>query len=299
MEKSDRERMVVPENDNRVIDLHVHSNVSDGTYTPTELVEYALKKGLAAMALTDHDTVDGVEEAVKAAENTGMELIPGVELSAEYRGRDIHVLGLYLDYTSEKFLSYLKEFKETRDARNVKMAERLTAHKMPVTVEELREEYGDAVLTRAHFAKLLKKKGFVNSYDEAFVRFLGDDKPCYVPRERITPEGAIKLIHEAGGIAVLAHPLLYHLGMDELEVLIKRLKDCGLDGIEAVYSMNKGRDERRMKELAEKFDLLITGGSDFHGATKPHIDLGTGQGNLHIPLTLLYKIKKFLKVLAN
>lgn len=289
----------MPEMEQCVIDLHVHSNISDGTYTPTKLVEYALKKGLTAMALTDHDTVRGVEEAVKAAEGTGLELIPGVELSAEYRGRDIHILGLYLDYHEERFLAYLQEFKDAREARNVKMAERLTAHKMPVTVEELREEYGDAVLTRAHFAKFLKKKGFVNSYDEAFMRFLGDDKPCYVPRERITPEGAVKLIHEAGGIAVLAHPLLYHLGMDELEVLVKQLKDCGLDGIEAIYSMNKGRDERRMKELAEKYNLLITGGSDFHGATKPHIDLGTGQGNLHIPVTFLLEIKKFLKVLAN
>ncbi len=278
-----------------MIDLHVHSDVSDGTYTPTELVEYALQKGLTAMALTDHDTVDGVEEALRAAEGTGLELIPGVELSAEYRGRDIHILGLYLDYRSEKFRAYLQEFKDTRDMRNVKMAERLTAHKMPVTVEELKAEYGDAVLTRAHFAKFLKKKGFVNSYDEAFMRFLGDDKPCYVPRERITPEGAVKLIHEAKGIAVLAHPLLYHLGMDELEVLVKQLKSYGLDGIEAIYSMNKGRDERRMKELAEKYGLLITGGSDFHGATKPHIDLGTGQGNLLIPAALLKEIKKILK----
>lgn len=283
------------EPDTRVIDLHVHSDVSDGTYTPTELVEYALKKGLTAMALTDHDTVDGVEEALRAAEGTGLELIPGVELSAEYRGRDIHILGLYLDYQSERFRAYLQEFKDTRDMRNVKMAERLTAHKMPVTVEELKEEYGDAVLTRAHFAKFLRKKGYVNSYDEAFMRFLGDDKPCYVPRERITPEGAVKLIHEAKGIAVLAHPLLYHLGMDELEVLVKQLKGYGLDGIEAIYSMNKGRDERRMKELAEKYELLITGGSDFHGATKPHIDLGTGQGNLLIPAALLKEIKKILK----
>ncbi|MBP3544617.1 MAG: PHP domain-containing protein [Lachnospiraceae bacterium] len=278
-----------------VIDLHVHSDVSDGTYTPTELVEYALKKGLTAMALTDHDTVDGVEEALRCAEGTGLELIPGVELSAEYLGRDIHILGLFLDYQSEKFRAYLQEFKNTRDMRNVKMAECLTAHKMPVTVEELKAEYGDAVLTRAHFAKFLKKKGFVNSYDEAFMRFLGDDKPCYVPRERITPEGAVKLIHEAKGIAVLAHPLLYHLGMDELEVLVKQLKSYGLDAIEAIYSMNKGRDERRMKELAKKYGLLITGGSDFHGATKPHIDLGTGQGNLLIPAALLKEIKKILK----
>lgn len=271
----------------RFIDLHTHSCVSDGTDTPTELVEYAVKKGLAALALTDHDTVDGVEEALRAAEGTDLLLIPGVELSAEYRGRDIHILGLCLNYRSEKFLSYLQEFKRARDARNVKMAERLTAHKLPVTVEELKEEYGEAVLTRAHFAKLLKKKGYVQSYEEAFLRFLGDDKPCYVPRERITPEEAVKLIHEAEGIAVLAHPLLYHMGMDELDELVKRLKTGGLDGLEAIYSMNKGRDERRMRELADKYGLLITGGSDYHGATKPHIDLGTGQGNLCVPEELL------------
>lgn len=271
----------------RFIDLHTHSCVSDGTDTPTELVEYAVKKGLAALALTDHDTVDGVEEALRAAEGTDLLLIPGVELSAEYRGRDIHILGLCLNYRSEKFLSYLQEFKRARDARNVKMAERLTAHKLPVTVEELKEEYGEAVLTRAHFAKLLKKKGYVQSYEEAFLRFLGDDKPCYVPRERITPEEAVNLIHEAEGIAVLAHPLLYHMGMDELDELVKRLKTGGLDGLEAIYSMNKGRDERRMRELADKYGLLITGGSDYHGATKPHIDLGTGQGNLCVPEELL------------
>lgn len=271
----------------RFIDLHTHSCVSDGTDTPTELVEYAVKKGLAALALTDHDTVDGVEEALRAAEGTDLLLIPGVELSAEYRGRDIHILGLCLNYRSEKFLSYLQEFKRARDARNVKMAERLTAHKLPVTVEELKEEYGEAVLTRAHFAKLLKKKGYVQSYEEAFLRFLGDDKPCYVPRERITPEEAVKLIHEAEGIAVLAHPLLYHMGMDELDELVKRLKTGGLDGLEAIYSMNKGRYERRMRELADKYGLLITGGSDYHGATKPHIDLGTGQGNLRVPEELL------------
>ena len=277
------------------IDLHVHSNASDGTYTPSELVSYALEKELAAMALTDHDTVSGVEEAVEAAEGTELLLIPGVELSAEYRGRDIHILGLFLNYRSEPFLEYLEQFKKTRDERNEKMAERLTAHKLPLTIEEMKAEYGDAVLTRAHFAKMLKKKGYVRSYDEAFDRFLGDGKPCYIPRERITPKGAIDLIHEADGLAVLAHPLLYHLGIDELEVLVTLLKGYGLDGIEAIYSMNTGRDERRMKGLAEKYELLITGGSDFHGATKPHIDLGTGRGSLCIPESILDEIKKMKK----
>lgn len=273
------------------IDLHVHSDASDGTCTPSELVNYALEKGLAAMALTDHDTVSGVKEAMAAAEGTELCLIPGVELSAEYRGRDIHILGLFLDYESKPFLSYLDEFKATRDERNIQMADRLSEHGMPVSMDEMREEYGDAVLTRAHFAKMLMKKGYVKSYDEAFERFLGDGKPCYIPRKRITPEGAIELIHQAKGLAVLAHPLLYHLGMDELRELVKQLKSQGLDGIEAIYSMNSRRDERRMKKLAGEYDLLITGGSDFHGATKPYIDLGVGRGGLFVPEEILTKLK--------
>ena len=273
------------------IDLHVHSDASDGTCTPSELVNYALEKGLAAMALTDHDTVSGVKEAMAAAEGTELCLIPGVELSAEYRGRDIHILGLFLDYESKPFLAYLDEFKATRDERNIQMADRLSEHGMPVSMDEMREEYGDAVLTRAHFAKMLVKKGYVKSYDEAFERFLGDGKPCYIPRKRITPEGAIELIHQAKGLAVLAHPLLYHLGMDELRELVKQLKSQGLDGIEAIYSMNSRRDERRMKELAGEYDLLITGGSDFHGATKPYIDLGVGRGGLFVPEEILTKLK--------
>lgn len=280
------------------IDLHVHSNASDGTNTPAELVAYALKKGLSAMALTDHDTVSGVEEALQAAKGTGLCLIPGVELSAEYCGREIHILGLCLDYHSEDFAAYLENVQKIREERNEKMAERLTAHRLPITVEEMKEEYGDAVLTRAHFAKMLKKKNYVKSYDEAFQRFLGDGRPCYIPRERITPKEAIALIHQAHGVAVLAHPLLYHLGMRELDELVKYLKEQGLDGMEAIYSMNDGREERRMKALAEKYDLLITGGSDFHGATKPHIDLGTGRGNLSIPESILdglYARKKMKK----
>lgn len=274
------------------IDLHVHSNASDGTFTPSELVSYALKKGLTAMALTDHDTVSGVKEAAAAAEGTGLCLIPGVELSAEYRGRDIHMLGLFLDYEAEPFLAYLTEFKTIRDERNKQMAARLSEYGMKVSMEEMRQEYGEAVLTRAHFAKILVKKGYVRSYDEAFDRFLGDGRPCYIPRKRITPEGAIELIHQAKGLAALAHPLLYHLGMDELKILVRQLKNQGLDGIEAIYAMNSGRDERRMKELAEEFDLLITGGSDFHGATKPHIDLGVGRGDLFVPEEILTKLKE-------
>lgn len=279
----------------RRIDLHVHSSCSDGTCSPSALVAYAQEKGLSAMALTDHDTVAGVQEAIEAAGGTGLKLIPGVELSAEYRGNDIHILGLYLNHRSGELLSYLEKFREIREERNQRMAQALTAHGMPVTEKELREEYTDAVLTRAHFAKMLVKKGCTGSYQEAFDRFLGDGKCCYIPKERISPPEAVELIHRAGGLAVLAHPLLYHMGLDQIGILVEQLKEQGLDGIEAIYSMNSGRDERHMRKLAQRYGLFITGGSDFHGGTKPNIDLGTGRGNLQISEELLSEMEAALE----
>ncbi len=276
------------------IDLHVHSTESDGTFTPSELVSYALEKGLSAIALTDHDTVKGIETAEKAAKGTSLFLVPGVELSVEYQQGDIHILGLFIDYKSKLLLEYLERFKRTRDTRNKKMAAALLNCGMEISIEEMQAEYADAVLTRAHFARMLMKKGYVGSYREAFDRFLGDGKPCYVEREKITPKEAIELIHQAKGLAILAHPLLYHMGEQELKKLIVQCKSDGLDGLEAIYSMNNGAEERQMKELAAEFGLAISGGSDFHGATKPHIDLGVGRGNLLIPEEVLLNLKKLL-----
>ncbi len=276
------------------IDLHVHSTESDGTFTPSELVSYALEKGLSAIALTDHDTVKGIETAEKAAKGTSLFLVPGVELSVEYQQGDIHILGLFIDYKSKLLLEYLERFKRTRDTRNKKMAAALLNCGMEISIEEMQAEYADAVLTRAHFARMLMKKGYVGSYREAFDRFLGDGKPCYVEREKITPKEAIELIHQAKGLAILAHPLLYHMGEQELKKLIVQCKSDGLDGLEAIYSMNNGAEERQMKELAAEFGLAISGGSDFHGATKPHIDLGIGRGNLLIPEEVLLNLKKLL-----
>lgn len=273
------------------IDLHVHSRESDGSYAPAELVSYALEKGLTAMALTDHDAVSGVAEAVRAAEGTELYVIPGVELSAEYQGRDIHILGLFLDYQSEDFLSCLEGFKEAREKRNEKMTALLTQHHMPLTMEEIREEFTDAVLTRAHFARMLVKKGYVQSYQEAFERFLDNGKPCYLPKERILPRDAIQMIHQAKGLAVLAHPLLYKMGIDGVYTLVEYLKALGLDGLEAIYSMYSRRNEQQMRELAGKYKLLITGGSDFHGVLKPHIGLGTGRGDLCVPEEILTSLK--------
>lgn len=299
------------------IDLHVHSTRSDGTYTPAQLVDYAMEKGLAAFALTDHDTVDGLEEAVSYAEKlrrersapgavTGErlvpkkenlqalpvpEVIPGIEFSTEYQGQDVHILGYYIDYHQEAFRERLQEFVDSRTLRNQKMCRLLQEAGIHITYGALLSEFPDSVITRAHYAKYLLKHGYINSMKEAFDRYVGDHCPCYVPREKVTPLQAVGLILEADGIPVLAHPILYHMSDARLETLTEELKAAGLMGIEAIYSTYRPCDERQIRRLAEKFDLLITGGSDFHGDNKPGLDLGTGYGKLFVPCEILEKLK--------
>lgn len=212
------------------VDLHVHSTKSDGSFTPTELVEYALEKGLSAIALSDHDTTEGIAEAVAAAKGTGLEVIPAIEFSTEYEGKDIHILGLYIDYSGKEFKKYLKDFQNSRDLRNHKMCLKLTEHGIPVTYEELSARFPNAVLTRAHYAKYMLEKGFVKSMSEAFERYIGDHAPCFLPREKVTPMQAVELILRAGGVPILAHPVLYHMSdgrLDQLVADLKKSRTCG------------------------------------------------------------------------
>ncbi len=276
------------------VDLHVHSNKSDGSFTPTELVNYAVEKGLSAFALTDHDTTDGIEEAIAAAKDKNIEVIPGIEFSSEYEGQDIHIVGLYIDYNSDFFKRRLTNFINGRMIRNREMCKRLTERGMPVTYEDLTAEYPDCVITRSHFAKYLLSHGYTKSLKEAFERYIGDRGPCFVPRKKITPMRAVEIILKAGGFPVLAHPLLYHMGKDRLDLLVSRLKDMGLQGIEAVYCTHSISDEGAMRKLAAKYDLCISGGSDFHGNGKPGLDLATGYGKLFIPSEILDNIKERL-----
>ncbi|BCN29917.1 PHP domain-containing protein [Anaeromicropila herbilytica] len=283
----------------KYIDLHVHSNVSDGTLTPKEVVEKAVKMNLAAFALTDHDTVMRISEAlnaVKEYQNNGidLELIPGVEISVAYKSKDIHMLGLFLDYQNETLISELQAVVNDRENRNIKMIANLQNAGIDITLEKLVESEGDSIITRAHFAKYLLEHSYVKSREEAFKKYLGEDGPYYVPRKFITPEKGIELIKAAGGIPVLAHPLLYKLPPKELDSLISRLKNAGLVGIETIYSANVDFDESYVRKLANKYDLLITGGSDFHGANKPLIEMGIGKGNLRIPYSILEKLKEYL-----
>lgn len=274
------------------IDLHVHSNRSDGSLTPAQLVDYALEKGLAAFALTDHDTTEGIEEALIAAEGKDIEIIPGIEFSTEYEGKDIHIVGLYIDYKGESFQKYLKEFQNSRELRNHRMCEKLNQYNVPITYEMLCNEYPDAILTRAHYGKYMLKMGYVSSIKEAFDRYIGDHAPCFLPREKVTPSQAVRLILEGGGIPILAHPILYHMSDERLDKLVATLKETGLLGIEAIYSTYNSSEERQIRQLASKYDLRISGGSDFHGDTKPDLDLGTGYGKLFVPYEVLENLKK-------
>ena len=278
----------------RAIDLHTHSTYSDGTFSVEELIGRAHEKGLAAIALTDHDTVDGVDEAIEyaASKYPDLEVIPGVELSTEGEGREVHIVGLYIDNHDDEFVSGLKDFIDSRTVRNKKMCKKLTEEAgIPISYEELTKEFPDTVITRAHYAKFMVDRGYVNSRAEVFDRYIGDHCPYYVGREKITPEDAIRSILKAKGVPVFAHPILCRFGDDRLDAFVGKLKEAGLVGIEAIYSTYELRDERQIKELAKKYDLLVSGGSDFHGANKPDIDLGTGCGKLFVTEDLLIPIK--------
>lgn len=269
------------------IDLHVHSTSSDGTFTPSELVSYGIKKGLKAFALTDHDTTDGIREAQEAARGTRLTVIPGIELSTAWQNKDIHILGLNIEPENVRFQNRLRDFQQERDKRNMKIIRKMQEQGLQISYREMMNNFPDSIWTRAHFARFLTDTGQVHTIAEAFSRFLGDHAPCFVPREKVTPFQAIGLIHEGGGKAVLAHPLLYHMTPEQLEELTALLVKNGLDGIEAIYSSNRGMDETNMRRLARKYNLFITGGSDFHGSNKPSIDMGCGKGNLKIPAELL------------
>lgn len=309
-----------------MVDLHVHSNRSDGTYTPRELVDYAMKKGLDAFALTDHDTVDGLDEAAEYAESLRIkqaqgiqtesaaadshktmnsscqsrsahvpEVVPGIEFSTEYEGRDIHIVGLYIDHKNREFTRYLQDFVDSRTLRNLKMCKLLADAGFDISYDKLLEEFPNSVITRAHYAKYMLNHGFIKNIREAFDRYLGDDCPYFVPREKVTPSQAVELILKAGGFPILAHPILYHMSDARLDSLVALLAETGLMGIEAIYSTYCAAEERQIRRLAKKYGLLISGGSDFHGTTKPGLDMGVGYGKLYVPNQVLEDIKAALE----
>lgn len=273
----------------KTIDLHVHSNFSDGTCTPEEIIDLAVEKGLSAIALTDHDSVGGVESALAACEQkkAPLQVIPGIEISSDYEGHDIHIVGLFVDYHNEELIQKTALFVERRENRNAQMVKNLQDAGIPITMEALTEGNPDMVITRAHFARFLISHQVVKDVKEAFAVYLGEDTPYFVPRAMMKSVDGIRLILQAGGIPILAHPMHYKLEESVLRKMIQEFKDAGLVGIEVMYSNHSPEDDVFVAELAKEYNLLPSGGSDFHGSNKPAISLGTGRGNLKIPYEYL------------
>ncbi len=269
------------------IDLHTHSTCSDGTLTPKELMFYAKEKGLEAIALSDHDCIRGLEEARTYADELGIKLINAIEFAGFYIDRELHILGLFVDVNNENFVRTVNGIEEGRLERNVEMCRRFTNLGMPMTIDDLNGGDKYKVVTRSHFAEFVVDNGFMPDKESSFKKYLLDGCETYLPREYYNTKEIIDIIHSAGGIAVFSHPTLYKFSKSEIEKAVADLKSEGLDGIECYYSTYSRQEQEYILSLAQKFDLTVTGGSDYHGDTKPGLDLMNGYGNLNIPDEIL------------
>lgn len=274
------------------IDLHTHTTFSDGTFSPEEIIEYAYKKNIKAIAITDHDNFDGVYKALLTGKKYNIEVISGIEMSTDFQNKEIHILGLFIDINNKQFNFKLNILKEKRKKRNYLAVEKLRKLNINITYDELEKISSNKIITRAHFAKILMQKGYIKSVKECFDKYMGEGKAAYVKREAASPEETISLINDSGGIAILAHPFLYGFSENQIEEMILYLKSAGLKGVECIYSTHTEENTKYLISLAKKHNLKISGGSDFHGNNKPGLDLGTGYGNLYVPYEILKKIKE-------
>jgi len=274
------------------IDLHLHTTASDGVMKPSEIVRYAKRKGLQAIAITDHDTIEGLEEGLSEANRIDFEVIPGIEISAEYSPGSMHLLGFLLDINHPLLKERLEYLQKARAERNPKIVEKLNRLGIEITYEEVVKASGGGQVGRPHFAQVLLEKNYVRNYQEAFERFLRKGAPAYVDKFRFKPKEAIHFIKEAGGITVLAHPNTLHMnGYSDLENLILGLVEEGLKGIEVYYPEHSHLEVAQYKILAERHGLLITGGTDYHGIEKNGLDIGVGRGDMKIPYSMLEALK--------
>lgn len=275
----------------RFIDMHVHSTFSDGVYSPSKLVDYAVEKGLSGIAITDHDTVDGVGEAIRRASiYKDFIVIPGIELSTEYNNEEVHILGYKIDYKMEYLLKILQYLQNTRSDRATKIVDKLKKHGIKISYKDVIKISGDGAIGRPHIAHSLVQKGYVRTIREAFVKYLAKGAIAYVPKQKLTPLCAINIIKKAGGFSVAAHPGLLKSG-NTLDYLI----DIGIDGIEVYHSKHTVEQSEKYLKLAKKYNLIITGGSDFHYPPKNNrynSDLHDDLGGIKIPLESVEKLLK-------
>lgn len=274
----------------KLIDLHTHSTFSDGSMTPDELVCHAKQHGLSAVALTDHDSVSGIDEALKAGEKYGIEVVPGIEFSVQSK-TETHILGYYIDYKSPLLRRALDSVMDSRNARMRRTEQKLRELGFDVTLDEALALAPDGMVGRAHFARVMMNKGMVESVNEAFLKYLGSGKPAYDNTQSLSAYDAVKLINDLGGVSFVAHPHLIRLGDAELTELLKDLKEYGLDGIEGYYNEYTPEMQDYFQAKAKELVLAISGGTDFHAKMKPHIEIGIGQGNMQIPYSVLEGIK--------
>ncbi len=261
----------------------MHSNFSDGYFAPARLIELAMEKGLHAVSLTDHDSLDGVGEFMAAGKEKGIETISGVELSAEFDGRDLHILGYGVDPDNEGFQDVLRKFRDARHQRGIKIVEKLKALGIDIEPAEVLAKACGGALGRPHIAAVLLEKGVVSRIGDAFDRYIADGGPAYVAKYKMTPSQAIEYVHAAGGLAFVAHPGIFLENMEEIEALVSK----GFDGVEVFHPSHKGNVTGELQEIARRRGLLMSGGSDFHGFNGKHMPVGA----VTVPYELLEKIK--------
>ncbi len=278
--------------DERLIDLHTHSTASDGSMAPADVVKHAKEHGISAIALSDHDTTDGVDEAMAAGRELGVEIIPAIEMSVVSEN-ETHILGYFIDHKSPVIDEAMVKIRRVRRERFEDNCRALQALGFDVTLEEAMALAGGEILCRAHFARLLFNKGYVLSVKEAFEKYLGPGKAAHSNRQAITDREAIELIHKAGGIAVLAHLHQMKKSDEDTYSYLKELKAAGLDGIEGYYTEYSEEMGEKYRGMAKELSLILSGGTDFHGAMKPHIAMGRGLGNMAIPYSLLQGLKDY------
>jgi predicted metal-dependent phosphoesterase TrpH len=277
------------------VDLHLHTSASDGVLSPSRIVRYAKEKGLKAIAITDHDTIDGNAEALNEGAKVDLEVIPGVEISAQFDLGSMHILGFFIDIGNKSIKERLSLLQETRAKRNPKMVEKLRELGVEISYDEVLHASGGGQVGRPHFAQVLLKKGYIHTVQEAFDRYLGKGAPAYVDKFRFAPKEAMGLIREARGIPVLAHPFTLHIpSQHQLNALLAELVRWGLMGIEVYYPEHTEDQIALYKDLAEKHGLLVTGGSDYHGIEADKAEIGIGLEDMRLSYSLVEAMKEAL-----
>lgn len=274
----------------KLIDLHTHSTMSDGSLTPEELVVHAHESRLSAIALTDHDNIDGVKRAKQQGEKCGIEVVAGIELSVKCATQN-HILGLLIDVDNSELNGELDSILQRRVERNAVTCRKLNDLGFEVSLDEARAIAPGGIVGRAHFARLMMNKGYVESVKEAFDKYLAVGKPAYFSNQELSAERAIELIHGAGGVAVMAHPHQMKLSDEATQEYMAQMKEYGLDAVEGYYSEYTDEMQSKYCAMAKNLGLALSGGSDFHGSMKPHIAIGKGFGNLSIPYSVLEGLK--------